>query len=534
MNIVLQFRRRSADSIRRFTVPFIISIFLCVELAYAACWPSDAPWPVYAAISLHIALIFSVWLQLILEVRQIAGMKAWLWQGSSAAVLAAAYAAWMTMQNMTYVMLYGAGISLALMAGITAWLTYYAGESAFNRLFCGALQAFGIAVISDISLSICAMALQFLLQLPLFFSALYEVIFYVSFLAVGWNVFLSSVPVQGHPAVPSKPFGSVMAYVVVPIYGVLLAILYIYIAMILFKGEMPVGKMNWFASIALLVYVFCYLTCSGYDRHPWLLRYRRWGGLLLIPVVAVQLWGVYIRHAAYGLTELRYLSMVCTAFGIAVILAALRRISGTWLFVLASVIILAVSVTPLNILDLPYRSQETRLLTMLETKGILQNGTISAAADLSDEDKEEIYSTYCYVKEYKGQRDPSVEMVLQSPVMESLQPSSPHYRSRYFINDSKSVSVAGYTAMYNVEMTAGKDGMLTIPTQEGEVMISLLPYAEQLCRQYEDSRQMANQNTAELYLIPDDRHYLYIRTMNVDFAEDRVQNISISAILLEK
>ncbi|WP_300624531.1 DUF4153 domain-containing protein [uncultured Megasphaera sp.] len=298
MNIVLQLRRRSVDSIRRFTVPFIISLLLFADVAYLTCWPSDEKRPVYGAISLCIAAMFSVWWQLVLEVRRIRGAKALLWQGASLIVWGFSYGAWMTVQDMTYIILYGSGIFLALTAGILAWLTYHAGESAFNRLFCGALQAVGVAVVADISLSVCAMALQTLLQLSLSFSTLYALIFYASFLVVGWNVFLSSVPEPGRPAAPSKPFGSVMAYVVVPVYGVLLAILYIYIAMICFKGEMPVGKMNWFASIALLVYAFCYLTCSNYDNHVWLLRYRRWGGLLLIPVVAVQLWGVYIRHEA--------------------------------------------------------------------------------------------------------------------------------------------------------------------------------------------------------------------------------------------
>lgn len=534
MNIVLQLRRRSVDSIRRFTVPFIISLLLFADVAYLTCWPSDEKWPVYGAISLCIAAMFSVWWQLVLEVRRIRGAKAWLWQGASLIVWGSSYGAWMTVQDMTYIILYGSGIFLALTAGILAWLTYHAGESAFNRLFCGALQAVGVAVVADISLSVCAMALQTLLQLSLSFSTLYALIFYASFLVVGWNVFLSSVPEPGRPAAPSKPFGSVMAYVVVPVYGVLLVILYIYIAMICFKGEMPVGKMNWFASIALLVYAFCYLTCSNYDNHVWLLRYRRWGGLLLIPVVAVQLWGVYIRHEAYGLTELRYLSMACTAFGIAVIPAALRRLSGTWLFLLAAGMTLVISITPLNVLDAPYRSQERRLLAMMEEKGMLQNGVVSDAEDMSREDKEEIYSTYCYVKSYTGQRDPAVEVILQSPVMESLRYAGPYYRSRYFINDSTAVSVAGYAAMYTVERTAGKDGMLTVKTQAGDIAISLLPYAEQLCRQYEGAGQIANRNVANLYLVPDDGHYLYIRTMNVDLADDTIQSISISAILLEK
>ena len=226
--------------------------------------------------------------------------------------------------------------------------------------------------------------------------------------------------------------------------------------------------------------------------------------------------------------------MACTAFGIAVIPSALRRLSGTWLFLLAAGMTLIISVTPLNVLDMPYRSQEKRLLAMMEEKGMLQNGVVSDAADLSHEDKEELYSTYCYVKSYTGQRDPAVEAVLQSPVMESLRYAGPHYRSRYFINDSTAAPVSGYATMYVVERTAGKDGMITVQTQRGDVAISLLPYAEQLCRQYEGAGQMANRNVANLYLLPDDGHYLFIRTMNVDLADDVVQSISISAILLEK
>ena len=106
----------------------------------------------------------------------------------SLVVWAGSYGTWMAVQDMTYIILYGSGIFLALTAGILAWLTYYAGESAFNRVFCGALQAVGVAVVADISLSICAMALQTLLQLCLYFSNLYALIFYATFFFVGWKV----------------------------------------------------------------------------------------------------------------------------------------------------------------------------------------------------------------------------------------------------------------------------------------------------------------------------------------------------------
>lgn len=534
MNILLRLRRQSTASMRRFTMPSIFSLLLFFDLSFWTCSETDSQKPAYAALALSIALLFSIWWQLFLEIHPIRRVPAWLQQSLSIFVCLGAYGLFAAVQPMSYAVLYAAGMMAALTAWILFWLTRHTGESSFNRLFCGALQAAGVAVIAHISLSTCVLALQLLLHVVIPAADVYAVIVYFSFLVIGVNVLLSAFPGQGETAVPSRPLGSVMAYVILPMYCILLGILYVYIVMIFLRGEMPVGQMNWFASLALLVYAFCYLTCSDYDRHAWLRRYRRWGGLLLLPVVAVQLWGVHIRYEAYGLTALRYLSMACTAFGIAVILAGLRRLSGAWLFLLAAVMALAVSVTPLNILDVPYRNQETRLLSLLEEKGMLENGTVSAAADLSNEDKEQIYSAYRYVAQHEGRHDPAVEQVLQSPVMESLRHHGPHARSRYFTNAVQAMPVSGYTMMYLVEQTAGEDGLITISTGRGDVELSLRPYAEQLCRQYDSAEPVAGSHAENLYVIPDDRHYLYIHTMNVDLAGNTVQHISISAVLLEK
>ena len=178
-------------------------------------------------------------------------------------------------------------------------------------------------------------------------------------------VFMAAMlPKDNEPTEHPKAF-TVLFWFLVPIGMALLAILYAYIAKIVFTWSMPSGTMNWFASCAVGGYLFLWLSlrCSRVRLFAFL---ARWGWVALLPVVATQIVGIVIRYNAYGLTAPRMAGMATLAIGIyALALAALDR-SARSAFIVLAVAGLVLSVSPFNILDVPIMQQTARLRAALE------------------------------------------------------------------------------------------------------------------------------------------------------------------------
>ena len=400
----------------------------------------------------------------------------------------------------------------------------------FNKMVCSFVLCSALAFVVFLLLSLCVMAFQLLFAFDQSYYKVYVLFFYFSSIVVGWNALLACVPQGRETVAPSAALQRLVAYIVLPINGLYTVILYGYIAMIAWQGTMPVGKMNWFASIAVLIYVFCFLTCHDYERPPYLKAYVRWGGVLLVPIVAVQLVGVYIRYDAYGLTTLRYVSMACTAFGIIVIAADIFRCSGAWLHFLLAAIAVALTLTPLNVVDLPIRNQEGRMMELLERHGMI-DGTTVRSGDISPEDREKLYSAYSYLRGCnRSHIDGAYAPLLDSPAWREIRPKT-SFAFYSFLNEDKLVDLTGYGTMYEVDADTDT-AFITIRGRTGEITVPIGEYAEHLCRIYGDTQRTHSVPNMNLQL--DGGRYLHIRSLQVQRQNGQISHINVMGCLLEK
>lgn len=206
---------------------------------------------------------------------------------------------------------------------------------------------------------------------------------------------------------------TVLFWFLVPIGMALLAILYAYIAKIVFTWSMPSGTMNWFASCAVGGYLFLWLSlrCSRVMLFAFL---ARWGWAALLPVVATQIVGIVIRYNAYGLTAPRMAGMATLAIGIyALALAALDR-SARSAFIVLALAGLVLTVSPLNILDVPIMQQTARLRAALERAECFAGGGFSVPEkpNIAGKDAKIIDGAWRYLTErgrtffrYAGERE---------------------------------------------------------------------------------------------------------------------------------
>lgn len=187
------------------------------------------------------------------------------------------------------------------------------------------------------------------------------------------------------------------------IYLLLIGILYLYIGKIIIIHKMPVGRFNWFGCFALTFFVLFWLTVDVSDGsiQKW---FKRYGAILMLPVVAVQIIGIYIRVSSYGLTTLRCMSMVLILMAAVFMIASLVKLPVKYAFAGVAVIALLFSCTPLNVVDIPNRNQEHRLEQALTEAGILSGSQINENVKLSDEARARVASPYQYLRDSGGKK----------------------------------------------------------------------------------------------------------------------------------
>ena len=294
----------------------------------------------------------------------------------------------------------------------------------------------------------------------------------------GLGAFLGTLPKAEKPYERSAAAQKVLLYLLFPIYGLLLLILYLYIIKIICTGEMPVGTMNWYASFALLGFVFFFGMLSTQNRMPLFAHFLRWGLLLFLPILIVQLYGVYLRYAAYGLTTPRYTSIICTFCGIYGLTAAFLKRKPQHVYLCAALLALIFTLTPLNVIDVPLHSQEARLSKILTEHDLLHDGQIIKSEDTPPAVIEEIADIALYIGR---DASPLAAAVLDAHLSRA---SLPQNHSFYFYAyEPKEFSLSGAHTLifFHENHNITPEGFLILPRADGHMsQIDLRPYMSML------------------------------------------------------
>ena len=274
----------------------------------------------------------------------------------------------------------------------------------------------------------------------------------------------------------------VLLYLFFPVYLLLLLVLYLYVCKIISAGEMPVGTMNWYASFALLGFAFFFGTLAAQFRLPLFSRFLKWGLPLFLPILAVQIYGVWLRYEAYGLTTLRYTSMICTFCGIYALAVAFLRRKPQQIYLCAAILALTFSLTPLNVVDVPLRDQEARLSRILTENNLIQNGKFILRDDTPPEVIEEIKDIAFYIGK---ESSPLAAKIIR----ECSGSKAPEPAKRYdmHFNAPDTVDIAGYQTLRRFSNVT-PEGVLTITRADGaEEHIDLAPYIERVTTYAEEN-----------------------------------------------
>ena len=292
------------------------------------------------------------------------------------------------------------GVMLALFAGIiyisntqgiSKTFSYILKNTVFNGLACGIISA-------GTALSIYA-----------FYSLIYKFddigkVYAIAMLFI-WgvlflNLSLSAIPRKDTELKIPNLFKVIIMYVALPVYLLLITILYVYMGKILITLSFPSGQINWFASFASLLFVFFVFALEQYKEENKLANmFVKFGGYVIIPIIVVQFMAMYIRLSNYGLTTSRYISFALNLIALAFAIVSLIK-NGKYIKQMLIVVAgasLLLTITPVNVFDVPIWEQTDRLMTVLHQNNMIADGKIVAKEEISKEDKIKITSAYNYI-----------------------------------------------------------------------------------------------------------------------------------------
>ncbi|MDR1364561.1 MAG: DUF4153 domain-containing protein [Oscillospiraceae bacterium] len=300
-----------------------------------------------------------------------------------------------------YVSLAIFGIAFSLIIMTLYFLINENFSEFFSYIFKNTLFNLFVCAIIFAGISICFFAFTSLIYNFDSSYKIYTIIVEFIVIVLFINLFLANIPKINEKIKLPGIFKTIILKVMFPIYFILLVILYVYLIKILFIFTFPSNLINIFVSLASLGFVFFVATLTQFKTNLSVIKiFLKFGGYVIIPLIAMQFFAIYIRVSNYGLTTARYASIVLNIFALFFAIyhiARQEKCLKNSLIVLASTIFTLTVLPCLNILDLPVLQQTYCLEKILKNNGMLENNKIIKKNEINSKDKERIISCFRYI-----------------------------------------------------------------------------------------------------------------------------------------
>ena len=237
--------------------------------------------------------------------------------------------------------------------------------------------------------------------------------FFFSYFVIGMNLLVSCVTRPRERVSIPKAFDVIVSCALLPIYAMLLLVLYVYFAKCIFTRSMPVGMVNPFVSAATAVYLFFYLALPHEGTFSAAGKFlRRWGSIFLLPLIALQCFSFGIRIGEYGFTLARVASLYYIAVSIVFcILPFVKKgkyMKAVYLVLSFAAFLMAVPGT--GCISIARSSQASRIVGIYKAHSLYEkvgeNERLDAAkaeALLSDKEKAAVVSAADVLDEFRKQ-----------------------------------------------------------------------------------------------------------------------------------
>ena len=206
-----------------------------------------------------------------------------------------------------------------------------------------------------------------------------------------------------------------VSWLLIPLLGCYILVLYIYGINILVHWELPKGMISWLVSAVMAGYLICYILLYPQVtiRQSWQSKLITfWLPIAILPLLVLMTVGVIRRFIDYGITapRLYLLTLLLWFYAVYIIMLVVKRKRFRWIFLSLAVLFLLSSGHPLNY----YRLCKPVLITKIEKtiaeKQLAVPFNLYSLEDnslLTVEEANELYTNISYVRDNYG--SPAVE-----------------------------------------------------------------------------------------------------------------------------
>ena len=189
-----------------------------------------------------------------------------------------------------------------------------------------------------------------------------------------------------------------VSYIAMPLITVFTAVLVVYLLKIIITLKWPVGELGpmvlGYSSVGLLLHVLC-----GRLTNRFAVLYRKFFPMALIPLVGLQLYSVFIRINAYGITESRYYLMLFSIYSIvcAMYLVATKNLKPGAIAILVACFAILSVLPPVDAFTVSRTSQLSRIEVIFARNHMLPHGKVVPGSNVSGGDQMEITNIMNYM-----------------------------------------------------------------------------------------------------------------------------------------
>ncbi len=248
--------------------------------------------------------------------------------------------------------------------------------------------------------------------------------------------------------------GVLFSTILVPLYAIFIIVLYAYLINCAVTKEFPMRDMNMFCSFATALFIVFCLSLKYFDTKPAKLFYMI-APFATVPLIAVQIIITIDRVKAHGISMNRYASMLYILFTVIVLVLIFMKQGRFILHIcpMMSAIALVAGLTPLNLIDVPIRSQSKIIYSVLKKNSLYEDGKIltdKTKETLSDKDKKTIIRAYNKIKNFDSKPFGEFEQTFGFSDNEN----SDKYKYSFAIkssNGTKAIDISSFKELYTLD-----------------------------------------------------------------------------------
>lgn len=334
---------------------------------------------------------------------------------------------------------------------------------------------------------------------------------------------------------------AVFSRVLLPLIGLAMAIVYIYIIKILFITEVPKNELFSILSMIFVCAFPVYVINKNYgEKDTFLYKVNKLIPYLYIPFIFLQIYAMGIRINSYGLTDSRYMGVVLIIYEIIAIALAVTKNSAHLREIIPATIVISVivTITPFNFDTLPKLSQKS-IVDKYVANGVEFD-------NLSETDKKKFAGAYQYIEDDEKYINSSLTQIEKEKLS-----SYRTYRYSYntteddeeqkeiYVNASRkldNVDISKYIRISELDYNYNKGTVVEV-NEEDEFRVDLKDFAMQMVeakktsdatldRVFEESPVIEINDGVDLFLTEFSTRY--------EVSTDSIEYVRIEGYLLQK